>query len=128
MALTEAQIRDSFSRLASLSVNSDLLSTFQKSGTYDEVQRKIVALDASTKTYNQEFQDQYAVKGDYQYPLLGTNQDKLILGFYFSYVFMVIVALFSIYVHTQSIQRILYGILAAGFTLFIITGILLQVA
>lgn len=128
MPLTESEIRGNFTRLANLSANSDLLPTFQTSGTYDDVQRKIVTLDASTKTYNQEFQEQYATKGNYEYPFLGTNQDKILLGFYFAYLFMVAVALFSIYANTQSIQHVLYGLLGSAFTLFIITGILLRVA
>ena len=128
MALTEQEIRDYFGRLYSLSQNSDLLTILQKNGSFDDVQRKINTLDASTKTLNQEFKDQYASKGNYEYPFFGTNQDIILLGFYFSYIFMVVVALFNIFVNTQSIQRIVYGILGATFTLFIITGILLRVA
>lgn len=128
MALTETQIRDFFARLYSLSVNSDLLPIFQKNGSYDDVQKKILTLDASTKTLNQEFQEQYKTKGTYEYPIFGTNQDIILLGFYFSYVFLVVVALFSIYTHTQSIQQIVYGLIGSVFTLFIITGILLRVA
>ena len=66
--------------------------------------------------------------GDYYAPFFGTNQDILLLGFYFSYIFLVAVALFSIYTNTQSIQRVIYGLLGSGFALLIITGILLRVA
>jgi hypothetical protein len=128
MVLTEQEVRDNYQLLYNFSINSNLLPTFEKYGSYDDVQKKIVQLDASTKTLNQEFNDRHISMGDYYAPMFGTNQDIIILGFYFSYIFLVGVALFSIYYNTQSIERVIYGLLGSGFALFIITGILLRVA
>ncbi len=64
----------------------------------------------------------------YKLPIFGTNQDIILLAFYFSYAFLLIVSLVVVYKNTQSIQNTAYAFFLALALLLIITAILIRVA
>ncbi len=129
MVLTQAQIRDYSTQLNNQVINSDLKNFLDSQGSLNSISSQIRSLTDATRTFNQEFNERHAMMGGtYQLPLFGTNQDIVLLGFYFSYIFLTLVSLFTVYKNTQSIQNVLYGFCLAGVLLLIITGLLFKIA
>jgi hypothetical protein len=77
---------------------------------------------------NKEFEERHGTLTPYKLPLLSTNQNILLLGFYFSYAFLTLVSLIVVYKNTGSIQNVAYAFLMAGVVLLIVTAILIRVA
>ena len=129
MVLTQAQLRDYSTQLNNQVINSDLKNFLDTQGSLPSISTQIRSLTDATRTFNQEFNERHAMMGGtYQLPLFGTNQDVVLLGFYFSYIFLTLVSLFTVYKNTQSIQNVLYGFCLAGILLLIITGLLFKIA
>ena len=69
---------------------------------------KVHQLKKNTATLNREFDERFKeTEGLYKLPFFGTNQDILLLGFYFSYLFLMIVML-VVYYKIHSRGKILY--------------------
>lgn len=129
MSLSVAQIKDTTTDLARLAVSSDLKNYLESQGSLPEYQKQIQGMRNATNTLNQEFNQRHqSFGGTYQLPLFGTNQDIVLLGFYFSYTFLTVVSLITVYKNTQSIQNVVYGLCLCVIVLFVITGLLFQIA
>jgi len=115
--------------LQSLTVNSELNRLIEQQGSYEALMTKVHQLKKNTATLNREFDERFKeTEGLYKLPFFGTNQDILLLGFYFSYLFLMIVMLVVYYKNTQSWQNTLYGAVGALFALMIISGLLFRLA
>lgn len=129
MSLSVKEIKDTTTNLANLAVNSELKTFLDTQGSLPEINKQIQQLTTATNTLNQEFNERHAMMGGtYQLPLFGTNQDIVLLGFYFSYIFLTIVSLFTIYKNTNSIQNVFYGFCLSAILLLILTGLLYKIA
>jgi len=115
--------------LQSLTVNSELNRLIEQQGSYEALMTKVHQLKKNTATLNREFDERFKeTEGLYKLPFFGTNQDILLLGFYFSYLFLIIVMLVVYYKNTQSWQNTLYGAVGSIFALMIISGLLFRLA
>jgi hypothetical protein len=115
--------------LQSLTVNSELNRLVEQQGSYEALMTKVHQLKKNTATLNREFDERFKeTEGLYKLPFFGTNQDILLLGFYFSYLVLMIVMLVVYYKNTQSWQNTLYGAVGSIFALMIITGLLFRLA
>ena len=122
-------LKSQSSLLQSLTVNSELNRLVEEQGSYEALMTKVHQLKKNTATLNREFDERFKeTEGLYKLPCFGTNQDILLLGFYFSYLFLMIVMLVVYYKNTQSWQNTLYGAVGAVFALMIITGLLFRLA
>jgi hypothetical protein len=115
--------------LQSLTVNSELNRLVEQQGSYEALMTKVHQLKKNTATLNREFDERFKeTEGLYKLPFFGTNQDILLLGFYFSYLVLMIVMLIIYYKNTQSWQNTLYGAVGSIFALMIISGLLFRLA
>ena len=115
--------------LQSLTVNSELNRLIEQQGSYEALMTNVHQLKKNTATLNREFDERFKeTEGRYKLPFFGTNQDILLLGFYFSYLVLMIVMLVVYYKNTQSWQNTLYGAVGSIFALMIITGLLFRLA
>jgi len=129
MSLTLQQIKDTTTDLSRLAVSSDLKNYIESQGSLPEYTKQIQGMKNATNTLNEEFNQRHtSMGGTYQLPLFGTNQDIVLLGFYFSYAFLTAVSLLTLYKNTQSIQTVLYGLCVCVIVLLIITGLLFKIA
>ena len=127
--MTLQQIKDTTTDLARLAVSSDLKNYLESQGSLPEYNKQIQGMKNATNTLNEEFNQRHTnLGGTYQLPLFGTNQDIVLLGFYFSYAFLTFVSLLTVYKNTQSWRNVLYGLLLCIILLFIITGLLFKIA
>lgn len=100
----------------------------ESQGTIATYNKKINELQSSTTVLNKEFEERHVAMTPYKLPLLSTNQNILLLGFYCSYAFLTLVSLIVVYKNTGSFQKTLYAFLMAGVVLLIVTAILLRIA
>jgi len=115
--------------LQSLTVNSELNRLIEQQGSYEALMTKVHQLKKNTATLNRDFDERFKeTEGLYKLPFFGTNQDILLIGFYFSYLFLMIVMLVVYYKNTQSWQNTLYGAVGSIFALMIISGLLFRLA
>jgi len=122
-------LKSQSSLLQSLTVNSELNKLIEQQGSYEALMTKVHQLKKNTATLNREFDERFKeTEGLYKLPFFGTNQDILLLGFYFSYLFLIIVMLVVYYKNTQSWQNTLYGAVGSIFALMIISGLLFRLA
>jgi hypothetical protein len=122
-------LKSQSSLLQSLTVNSELNRLIEQQGSYEALMTKVHQLKKNTATLNREFDERFKeTEGLYKLPFFGTNQDILLLGFYFSYLFLMIVMLVVYYKNTQSWQNTLYGAVGSIFALMIISGLLFRLA
>jgi hypothetical protein len=122
-------LKSQSSLLQSLTLNSELNRLVEEQGSYEALMTKVHQLKKNTATLNREFDERFKeTEGLYKLPFFGTNQDILLLGFYFSYLFLMIVMLVVYYKNTQSWQNTLYGAVGALFALMIISGLLFRLA
>jgi len=122
-------LKSQSSLLQSLTVNSELNKLIEQQGSYEALMTKVHQLKKNTATLNREFDERFReTEGLYKLPFFGTNQDILLLGFYFSYLFLMIVMLVVYYKNTQSWQNTLYGAVGSIFALMIISGLLFRLA
>jgi len=122
-------LKSQSSLLQSLTVNSELNKLIEQQGSYEALMTKVHQLKKNTATLNREFDERFKeTEGLYKLPFFGTNQDILLLGFYFSYLFLMIVMLVVYYKNTQSWQNTLYGAVGSIFALMIISGLLFRLA
>ena len=122
-------LKSQSSLLQSLTVNSELNRLVEEQGSYEALMTKVHQLKKNTATLNREFDERFKeTEGLYKLPFFGTNQDILLLGFYFSYLFLIIVMLVVYYKNTQSWQNTLYGAVGSIFALMIISGLLFRLA
>ncbi len=129
MSLTLQQIKDTTTDLSRLAVSSDLKNYLDSQGSLPEYNKQIQGMKNATNTLNEEFNQRHAsLGGTYQLPLFGTNQDIVLLGFYFSYAFLTAVSLLTVYKNTQSIRTVVYGLCLCIILLLIITGLLFKIA
>jgi hypothetical protein len=129
MSLTLQQIKDTTTDLSRLAVSSDLKNYMESQGSLPDYQKQIQGMKNAIHTLNEEFNQRHAsLGGTYQLPLFGTNQDIVLLGFYFSFLFLTAVSLLTVYKNTQSMQNVVYGICLCAILLLIITGLLFQIA
>jgi hypothetical protein len=129
MSLTLQQIKDTTTDLSKLVVDSDLKNYLESQGSLPEYNKQIQGMKNATNTLNEEFNQRHtALGGTYQLPLFGTNQDIVLLGFYFSYAFLTVVTLITVYKNTQSLRPVIYGLCLCVILLFIITGLLFKIA
>ncbi len=116
------------SRLAGFLVEPDFAKLLESQGEISTLNKKITDLQSSTAVLNKEFEERHGTLTPYKLPLLSTNQNILLLGFYFSYAFLTLVSLIVVYKNTGSIQNVAYAFLMAGVVLLIVTAILIRVA
>jgi hypothetical protein len=123
-----ATLKEQSKSLKDLSVNADLNKFLESQGSVQETYKKINEMNAATDVLNKEFDERYLMTGGtYKLPLLGTNQDLILYGFFFSYTFLTLVVLITIYKNTNSFRNTLYALLMSAFLLLIITGLLFRV-
>ena len=123
-----ATLKEQSKLLKDLSVNADLNKFLESQGSVQETYKKINEMNAATDVLNKEFDERYLTTGGtYKLPLLGTNQDLILYGFFFSYAFLTLVVLITIYKNTNSFRNTLYALLMSAFLLLIITGLLFRV-
>ena len=126
--MNTSDIRNYSNALKDLSVSSELNKLLESQGSVPQTYKKINELTAAKDVLNKEFDERYAsTGGQYKLPLFGTNQDILLLGFFFSYTFLTIVVLISLYKNTGSIQNTIYGFFISAFSLLIIVGLLFRI-
>ncbi len=116
------------SRLAGFLVEPEFAKLLESQGEISTLNKKITDLQSSTAVLNKEFEERHGTLTPYKLPLLSTNQNILLLGFYFSYAFLTLVSLIVVYKNTGSIQNVAYAFLMAGVVLLIVTAILIRVA
>ena len=122
-------LKSQSSLLQSLTVNSELNKLIEQQGSYEALMTKVHQLKKNTATLNRDFDERFKeTEGLYKLPFFGTNQDILLIGFYFSYLFLMIVMLVVYYKNTQSWQNTLYGAVGSIFALMIISGLLFRLA
>ena len=128
MSLTTAQLKDYTNKLAGFFVDPSFTKLLESQGDLTSYTKKISDLQSSTSVLNKEFEERHVTNTPYKLPLFGTNQNILILGFYFSYAFLVLVSLIVVYKNTQSAQNTVYAFLMSIIVLMIITALLLRAA
>jgi hypothetical protein len=128
MSLTTPDVKRITGQLADFLVNQDFSKLLESQGSLDEYNKKINDLRSSTFVLNKEFEERHNTMTPYKLPIFGTNQDIILLAFYFSYAFLLIVSLVVVYKNTQSIQNTAYAFFLALALLLIITAILIRVA
>ncbi len=128
MSLTTDQLKDYTSRLAGFLVDPDFSKLLEAQGQMASYTKKINDLQSSTAVLNKEFEERHLVMTPYKLPLFGTNQNILLLGFYFSYAFLVLVSLMVVYKNTGSVQNTAYALFMSIIVFFIIVAILIRVA
>ncbi len=128
MSLTTDQLKDYTNKLAGFFVDPAFTKLLESQGDLTSYTKKINDLQSSTSVLNKEFEERHITNTPYKLPLFGTNQNILILGFYFSYTFLVVVSLIVVYKNTQSFQNTVYAFFMSAVVLLIITAILLRVA
>jgi hypothetical protein len=128
--LTNSDIINLSSELNGLITTSGLPALLDEQSSYKKTTQKINSLNAATAVLNREFHQNAVASGGIRYtaPMFGINQDILLLGFYFSYLFLVLVLCVTYYKQSGSWQQTLYGFLGSLFLLFVITGLLLRTA
>jgi len=128
MSLDTNLVKTYTSRLAGFLVEPDFAKLLESQGEISTLNKKITDLQSSTAVLNKEFEERHGTLTPYKLPLLSTNQNILLLGFYFSYAFLTLVSLIVVYKNTGSIQNVAYAFLMAGVVLLIVTAILIRVA
>lgn len=127
--LTRQNIVDFTNRLYNLSVNSDIQQMIEQQGDIKKLNTRMNQMKDETRTLNREFSERFEkTDGKYKLPFFGTNQDIFLSMFYFSYVFLVLVSLVTVYKNTGSWQKVAYGLIGSFFLILIITGVLLRIA
>ncbi len=116
------------SRLAGFLVEPEFAKLLESQGEISTLNKKITDFQSSTAVLNKEFEERHGTLTPYKLPLLSTNQNILLLGFYFSYAFLTLVSLIVVYKNTGSMQKVAYAFLMAGVVLLIVTAILIRVA
>ena len=125
MALTTEKIKEYTSKLRDFLVDPELMESHGQIAIYN---KKINDLQSSTAVLDKEFEERHISTTPYKLPLFGTNQNILLLGFYFSYAFLVLISLIVVYKNTGSYQNVAYAFLMSIFVLLIVTAILIRVA
>ncbi len=128
MSLDTNTVKTFTSRLAGLLVEPDFAKLLESQGQISTLNKKIGDLQSSTTVLNKEFEERHATMTPYKLPLLSTNQNILLLGFYFSYAFLTLVSLIVVYKNTGSPQNVAYAFLMACIVLLVVTAILIRVA
>lgn len=128
MSLDTNNVKTYTSRLASLLVEPDFGKVLENQGQLTTMIKKIDELQSSTGVLNKEFEERHLSHTPYSLSILSTNQNILLLGFYFSYAFLTVVSLIVVYKNTESFQKVAYAFLMACIVLLIITAILIRVA
>ena len=127
--MNTADLRTNSNSLKDLSASPGFNKLLESQGSIQETSKKINELNAARDVLNKEFDERYtATGGTYSLPLFGTNQDILLYGFLFSYVFLTLVVCITIYKNTGSFRNTLYALGVSGFAFLIIIGLLFQVA
>jgi hypothetical protein len=128
--LTNQLITCLSNQLNTFITTSGLPTLLDEQSSYEKTTQKINSLNAATAVLNREFHQNAVVSGGIGYtaPMFGINQDVLLLGFYFSYLFLVVILCITYYKQSGSWQQTLYGFLGSLFLLFVITGLLLRTA
>ncbi len=116
------------SRLAGFLVEPEFAKLLESQGEISTLNKKITDFQSSTAVLNKEFEERHGTLTPYKLPLLSTNQNILLLGFYFSYAFLTLVSLIVVYKNTGSMQKVAYAFLMAGVVLLIVTAILIRIA
>lgn len=114
--------------LAGFLANTELNKLIEAQTQADALSKKILDMRSTTSVYNKEFDERHNVMTPYKMSAFGTNQDIILLGFYFSYAFLTIVSLIVFYKNTQKIETVMYALLMSIVFLLIITSMLLRVA
>lgn len=128
MSLDTNLVRTYTSRLTGFLVGPEFSKLLESQGTIATYNKKINELQSSTTVLNKEFEERHTAMTPYKLPLLSTNQNILLLGFYCSYAFLTLVSLIVVYKNTGSFQKTLYAFFMAGVVLLIVTAILLRIA
>ena len=128
LPLTSDLVKTYTSRLSGLLVEPEFAKLLESQGQITTYNKKINDLQSSTTVLNKEFEERHLATAPYKLPLFSTNQNILLLGFYFSYTFLTLVSLIVVYKNTGEIQKVVYAFLMAGVILLIITAILIRVA
>jgi hypothetical protein len=111
------------------SVSSGLQEVIEQQGDVKTLIHRMKNMRNDTRTMNREFSERYQVsQGMYKLPFFGTNQDIMLLLFYFSFLFLVVVSLILVYKNTGSIRNVLYGAIASFLVILIVTGVMLRIA
>lgn len=128
MSLDTNTVKTYTSSLAGFLVGPEFAKLLESQGTIANYNKKINELQSSTTVLNKEFEERHGVMTPYKLSIFSTNQNILLLGFYFSYAFLTLVSLIVVYKNTGSFQKTVYGFLMAGVVLLILTAILLRIA
>jgi hypothetical protein len=128
MSLDTNLVKTYTSRLAGFLVEPEFAKLLESQGEISTLNKKITDFQSSTAVLNKEFEERHGTLTPYKLPLLSTNQNILLLGFYFSYAFLTLVSLIVVYKNTGSMQKVAYAFLMAGVVLLIVTAILIRVA
>ena len=126
--LDTSKVKAYTSDLSGFLVSSDFTKLLESQGEIANYNKRISDLQSSTTVFNKEFEERHNQITPYKLPIFGTNQDILLLGFYFSYTFLVLVSLTLLYKNTQSIQNTVYAFIMSIFVLLIITAMLIRIA
>lgn len=126
MSLTTDLVKNFTGTLAGFLVGSEINKLIESQGEIGSYEKKISSLRSAASVYNKEFDDRHNMTAPYKMPMLATNQDILLLGFYFSYLFLTLVGLIILFKNTANIQNVVYGFIMSFFILLIITAILVR--
>lgn len=108
--------------------NTKLSESIESQGDLKKIPKQLSDLRSSTSVYNKEFDERFGSSIPYSLPLFGTNQDMFLLLFYFSYAFLTLITLITLYRQTQNLGNVAYAFLISIVFFFIITAILVRVA
>jgi hypothetical protein len=128
MSLDTNTVKTYTTRLAGFLVGPEFAKLLESQGQIATYNKKINELQSSTTVLNKEFEERHVTTTPYKLSLFSTNQNILLLGFYFSYTFLTLVSLIVVYKNTGSIQNTVYAFFMAGVVLLIVTAILLRIA
>jgi len=128
--LTNSLLQCFSTQLNGFITTSGLATLLDEQSSHEKTTQQINSMTAATSVLNREFHQNAVLAGGISYnaPAFGINQDILLMAFYLSYLFLVVILCVTHYKQTLSWQQTLYGFLGSLFLLFIITAILLRTA
>lgn len=128
MSLDTNKVKSYTSDLSQFLVGQEFTKLVESQGKIAEYNKQINDFRSSSTVLNKEFEERHNRITPYKLSMFGTNQDILLLGFYFSYAFLVLISLILIYKNTQSFQNVAYAFLMSIFVVVILTAILVRAA
>lgn len=128
MSLDTNKVKDYTRELSTFLVGQEFTKLLESQGQIAQYNKKISDFKSSATVLNKEFEERHNRITPYKLSMFGTNQDILLLGFYFSYAFLTLVSLIMVYKNTGTFQNVVYAFIMSIFVVVILTAILVRAA